>query len=32
MDLSQATKTQTVVQTLVSVMGLGMALLLSVLA
>ncbi|MEU6556388.1 gluconate:H+ symporter [Streptomyces sp. NPDC046915] len=32
MDLSQATKTQTVVQTLVSVLGLGMALLLSVFA
>ncbi|MFE7011306.1 GntP family permease [Streptomyces sp. NPDC057651] len=32
MDLGQAAKTQTVVQTLVSVMGLGMALLLSVLA
>ncbi|RFC69841.1 gluconate:H+ symporter [Streptomyces sp. AcE210] len=32
MDLTQAAKTQTVVQTLVSVMGLGMALLLSVLA
>jgi GntP family gluconate:H+ symporter len=32
MDLTQATKTQTVVQTLVSLMGLGMALLLSVLA
>ncbi|MFI7401055.1 GntP family permease [Streptomyces sp. NPDC049541] len=32
MDLTQATKTQTVVQTLVSVLGLGMALLLSVLA
>lgn len=30
MDLTQATKTQTVVQTLVSVLGLGMALLLSV--
>lgn len=32
MDLSQATKTQTVVQTLVSVLGLAMALLLSVFA
>ncbi|MEV0208671.1 SLC13 family permease [Streptomyces sp. NPDC050788] len=32
MDLAQATKTQTVVQTLVSVLGLVMALLLSVLA
>ncbi|EDY59962.1 GntP family permease [Streptomyces sviceus] len=32
MDLTQATKTQTVVQTLVSVLGLGMALLLSVFA
>ncbi|WP_427917169.1 GntP family permease [Streptomyces sp. cg40] len=32
MDLAQATKTQTVVQTLVSVLGLGMALLLSVFA
>ncbi|MFE2989751.1 GntP family permease [Streptomyces sp. NPDC059262] len=32
MDLAQAAKTQTVVQTLVSVTGLGMALLLSVLA
>ncbi|KPI08169.1 gluconate transporter [Actinobacteria bacterium OK074] len=32
MDLTQAAKTQTVVQTLVSVLGLGMALLLSVFA
>ncbi|MER6225256.1 gluconate:H+ symporter [Streptomyces sp900105755] len=32
MDLTQATKTQTVVQTLVSVLGLGMALLLSLFA
>ncbi|MFB7327472.1 GntP family permease [Streptomyces sp. NPDC056190] len=32
MDLTQATRTQTVVQTLVSVIGLGMALLLSVFA
>ncbi|MEU9154640.1 gluconate:H+ symporter [Streptomyces sp. NPDC048417] len=32
MDLAQAAKTQTVVQTLVSVLGLGMALLLSVFA
>jgi GntP family gluconate:H+ symporter len=30
MDLTQAAKTQTAVQTLVSVFGLGMALLLSV--